>query len=155
MPGRRSSATFLPLRSRMTGSSVAVRMVSTGAMSASGDVPGTSMTHVHEVTASWREVSERSMTTTASTSTPGGSSGVSRSGSASRSTSAPSGSVRSTSRYSPSDSWPVDSASPKCIFGRGEKPSVLAIGSSARRRARSQQRARSRWLVKRTLPSLR
>ena len=32
MPGRRSSATFLPLRSRMTGSSVAVRMVSTAAV---------------------------------------------------------------------------------------------------------------------------
>ena len=113
------------------------------------------MTHVHEVTASWREVSERSMTTTASTSMPGGSSGVSRSGSASRSTVGPSGSVRSTSRYSASDSWPVDSASPKCIFGRGEKPSVQATGSSARRSARSQQRATSRWLVKRTLPSLR
>jgi hypothetical protein len=49
---------------------------------------------------------------------------------------------------------PVGSASPKLILGRGVNPSVAATGISARRRARSQMRAASRWLVKRTLPSL-
>ena len=78
------------------------------------------------------------MTPTASTSSPPGSSGgePGRAGSP-RSTAAALG-PRSTSRYSASDSWPVDRARPKCSFGRGEKPSVQATGSSARRRARSQ-----------------
>ena len=63
-------------------------------------------------------------------------------------------STRSTSRYSASDSWPVERARPKWSLGRGEKPSLRATGSSARRSTRSQIRARSRWLVKRTLPRL-
>ena len=96
------------------------------------------MTHVHLVTASWSEVSARSMTDDGFHVEPGGSSGVSRPGRP-PGRPRPSGSRKSTSRYSPSDSWPVDRASPKCTFGRGEKPSVLATGSSARRRARSQQ----------------
>ena len=62
-----------------------------------------------------------------------------------------SASTRST--YSASLSWPVDSASPKLTFGRGEKPSVNASGSCATRNARSSARATSRWLIQRTLPS--
>ena len=81
---------------------------------------------------------------------PSGNAGVSRSGSDSVST----GSVSSTSRYSASLSCPTESASPKLTFGRGEKPSVNARGSSSMRNARSNARATSRCEMNRTLPRL-
>ena len=46
-----------------------------------------------------------------------------------------------------------EEARPKLIRGRGVKPCDEATGSSARRSARSQTLARSRWLVNRILPS--
>ena len=78
-------------------------------------------------------VSERSMTATAShVDARAGSSGVRPLGQRRPGRrSAPSGSVRSTSRYSASDSWPVDSASPKCSFGPGRE--ALGVGDRAAR----------------------
>ena len=58
------------------------------------------------------------------------------------------------SRYSATDSAPVGSAKPKLTRGRGVKPPLVATRRPTRRNARSQIRAVSRWLVKRTLPSL-
>ncbi len=61
---------------------------------------------------------------------------------------------RRTSRYSPSDSHPVGSASPKLTKGWGTKPCEYATGSPLRRKTRPQIRATSRWLVNRILPAL-
>ena len=75
------------------------------------------------------------------TAMPSGNASVSDTDSGSRSTS----SANTRSRYSASLSCPVDSASPKLTFGRGEKPSVNASGSWVIRNARSSARATSRW----------
>ena len=140
MPGRMSSATFLPLRSRVTGSSVAARMVSTAASSASGDEPGTSMPHVQLVTASCREVSERSMTTTAVHVEAGREQRREPLGQAVEDRPRPlrgrGGRCRCT-RPATRGRWtaPARSAS----WGGARSPRCWRPGSSARRRARSQQ----------------
>jgi hypothetical protein len=58
------------------------------------------------------------------------------------------------STYSASTRPPVGAAPTQLIFGWGEKPALYAIGTCARRSARSKARAMSRWLVKRSRPRL-
>ncbi len=86
--------------------------------------------------------------TASSTSRPGESA-------ASRATRNSSGSVsvcRPISRYSASLPTPVGAALAYEILGCGVKPCEKAIGTAARRSARSKARAKSRWEVKRSGP---
>jgi hypothetical protein len=78
------------------------------------------MRHVQDLTSSCSDGVPGATGAAAVTSMPVGSSGASSTGRVCASIS----SRRSTSRYSASDSWPVESARPKCSFGRGENPSV-------------------------------
>src|SRR4029453_334391 len=56
------------------------------------------------------------------------------------------------SRYSASLAAPVGAAFAYEIRGCGENPDEYAMGTAARRNARSKARAKSRWLVKRARP---
>jgi hypothetical protein len=60
--------------------------------------------------------------------------------------------VSVSSRYSASLATPVGAAPAYEIFGCGLNPAEYAIGSPARRTARSIARAMSRWLAKRSRP---
>ena len=78
----------------------------------------------------------------------------SESSSAARSCSRSTRTATEISTYSASDATPVGAAPTQLILGCGEKPALYAIGTCARRRARSKARAMSRWLVKRSRPRL-
>ena len=104
--------------------------------------------HTTAVTASCNAGARSVSGTAPVTAMPSGNASVSDTDSGSRSTS----SANTRSRYSASLSCPVDSASPKLTFGRGEKPSVNASGSCVIRNARSSARATSRCEIQRTLP---
>jgi hypothetical protein len=62
--------------------------------------------------------------------------------------------ARPISRYSASLAAPVGEALGYEIRGWGEKPDEYAMGTPARRSARSNARPKSRWLVKRARPRL-
>ena len=108
----------------------------------------TSTRHSTAVTASCNAGARSTSGSAPMTAMPSGNASLSSSGNASRSTSR----TNSRSRYSPSLSWPVESARPKLTFGWGEKPSLNASGSSVMRNARSIARATSRCEIQRTLP---
>ena len=108
----------------------------------------TSSCHSTAVTASCNAGARSASAATPVTTIPSGNAAVSASGRPSRSI----GSLSSTSRYSASDSWPTENASPKLTFGRGENPRVNESGRLTMRNARSNARATSRCPTKRTLP---
>ncbi len=146
--GRTSSVRRSPLRSLVAGSvSAASRRATAGPAS----VPaGSASSHVTDVTLSCSDDVPAGQAAAATATRPAGSTVDSRPGRSSTSTS-PS---TSASTYSAVDSAPTGSASPKLRRGRGVYPALVATGTPARRIARSQARAVSRWLMKRTLPSL-
>ena len=147
-----SSVTTLPLRFRVTTREGAAMTPATFSHSSSCPAPEIPSRHPHDETASCSEGARSSIAAAALTSIPTGSASERRAGSSARSIVVPSTSSRS--RYSASDSAPVGRASPKLTLGRGAKPPLYATGSCVRRNARSNMRAKSRWLVHLTLPAL-
>ena len=150
MTGRTSSTTSRPLRRRFVSSDGDASAASRSRRNAAAPATSTSTRHSTAVTASCRAGARSTSGAAPVTARPSGNASVSTLGSAARST----GWANTTSRYSASLSWPVDSASPKLTRGRGLKPSVNASGSAEMRNARSSARATSRCEIHRIFPSL-
>ena len=122
MAGRTSSVTSCPLRWRVTTSDWAASAEAASSGSRPASAPVTSMSQSQEVTSSCSEPARSSRVTAPCTSMPAGRAGDRRAARVLTSSGVPAASSRS--RYSASDSWPVERASPKLTLGRGENPWV-------------------------------
>ena len=148
--GVRASSSRTPsFMRRVTGTDGADTNASTAACSTSRGTCGSRTPHDDASTRSGRLV-PIGASTTSTTSMPAGRLSSSAACSRPRSTR----SATEISTYSASLATPVGAAPTQLIFGWGEKPAEYAIGTCARRSARSKARAMSRWLVKRSRPRL-